>query len=106
MGKKITPAVILDGAIIGGAFEAAAAMFGSTDPTDFRKVSLRFATMGVFDARGKKLTLPFFEGARFESLQIDDTTEIYDDEGNRVDADVRVIQDGEYQMLDFDPLKS
>lgn len=102
---KIEPAVNIDGASISGEFSAVATMFGVEDPNDLRLVSMRGATLGAFDARGKKLTLPFLEGARFSQLQADDTTEVYDDEGQRLSATVEVIQDGDYQVLEINPIE-
>lgn len=103
MGKKIKPALILDGITIRGAFDPSAALVRSTDPNDLRHVSLRKAVIGAFDARGKKLTLPFFEGARFGSVLVDTGTEFYDDEGNIIEAYVSALEDGEYEMLEIDP---
>ena len=103
MAQKIQPVVILDDANIGGSFEAAASMFGVSDPNDLRLVSMKNAILGEFDARGKKLTLQFFEGARFKSLKVDETTQVYDDEGHLMDAVPTVVESGEYQMLDVDP---
>ena len=105
MGQKIQPIVNLDGANIGGEFSAVASMFGVSDPNDLRLVSMRGATLGLFDARGKKLTLSFLEGARFSELQADSTTEVYDDEGQKLPASVEVIQDGEYQVLEINPIE-
>ncbi len=62
------------------------------DNSDMRCVSLRNAVIGEFDARGKMLTLEFLEGARFDKLQYDDTTQIYDDEGNKIER-FQVIRD-------------
>ncbi len=101
---KIEPSVCLDNAEVGGVLELIGSFFGAADPDDLRGVSVRNAVIGSFDARGKKLPLQFFEGARFENLQADETTRVFDDEGQELKARVTVLQDGQYQVLDIDPL--
>lgn len=51
---------------------------------DMREVSLRNATIGVFHAEGKKLTVEFLEGARFGQLTADASTEFYSEAGQRL----------------------
>lgn len=51
---------------------------------DLREVSLRNATIGVFHAEGKKLTVEFLEGARFSQLTADASTEFYSEAGQRL----------------------
>ncbi len=51
---------------------------------DLREVSLRNATIGVFHAEGKKLTVEFLEGARFGQLTADASTEFYNEAGQRL----------------------
>lgn len=65
----------MDGANVGGGIDLG---------NDMREVSLRDATIGVFHAEGKKLTLEFLQGARFGELTADYTTEFYNEEGQRL----------------------
>ncbi len=65
----------MDGSNVGGQLDLG---------DDMRGVSLRDATIGVFHAEGKKLTLEFLQGARFGQLTADYTTEFYTQEGQRL----------------------
>ncbi|MCB1682821.1 MAG: hypothetical protein KDI61_04950 [Alphaproteobacteria bacterium] len=63
---------------------------------DMREVSLKGATIGVFHAEGKKLTVEFLEGARFGELSADHTTEFYNEAGQRLPSgSVSINQDND-----------
>lgn len=99
MNKKIEPVLIFDearmpGLLLGGS------MIGSSDVNDWRLLSVRNAQIGELDARGKKLTLSFFEGARFKTLKVDQNTELYDDQGIKIFAAAHVGRRGEDEVLE------
>ena len=65
----------MDGSNVGGQLDLG---------DDMRGVSLRDATIGVFHAEGKKLTIEFLQGARFGQLTADNTTEFFSEQGQRL----------------------
>lgn len=70
----------------------------SIDGEDLRGLSLKGATIGVFDARGKKPTLSFLKGARFKELHYDATTKAHNDEGHELSG-FRVVTTGGYSQF-------
>jgi hypothetical protein len=95
---KVEPAFSMDGASIEGSFNAMSALFGVQDPNDWTRISVRGAQIEEFDVSGKKLTLQFFEGAKFGKLTADEKTILYDDEGEKLGV-AAVEQDGQFQVL-------
>lgn len=89
----------MDGATVKGAFTISGRMIGGEDDNDLRGLSLKQARVGVMDLRGRKILLSAFDGARFGRLSVDEQTQAYDDNGEKLRG--RVTVSGEASESEF-----
>lgn len=69
---------------------------------DMRSINLCNATIGIFDARGKSLTVEFLTGAKFGELDMDGGTRFFTQEGKPFPRNlVQIVEEDGYRTFRF-----